>query len=106
MTAKYNECQQALEHFMMEVGQRFTTRTDERLLAVIYTLQQRTYKTGLPSNAPVPEAFNKELAGKFQLTRCSYACNSSIACVKAHFWYPLQASAKHVEQKMQSHQGA
>ena len=48
---------------MLEIGQRFTTRTDERLLAVIYTLQQRTYKTGLPANAGVPLSFNKELAG-------------------------------------------
>lgn len=48
---------------MTEVGQRFSTRTEERLLAVVYTLQQRTYKTGLPAGAPVPEVFKKELAG-------------------------------------------
>lgn len=49
---------------MTEVGQRFSTRTEERLLAVVYTLQQRTYKTGLPANAAVPEVFKKELAGE------------------------------------------
>ena len=54
---------QVLDHFMTEVGQRFATRTEERLLAVVYTLQQRTYKTGLPAGAPVPEVFKKELAG-------------------------------------------
>lgn len=54
---------QILDHFMTEVGQRFSTRTEERLLAVVYTLQQRTYKTGLPAAAAVPEAFKKELAG-------------------------------------------
>lgn len=48
---------------MTEVGQRFTTRTEERLLAVVYTLQQRTYKTGLPASAAVPEVFKKELTG-------------------------------------------
>lgn len=48
---------------MTEVGQRFSTRTEERLLAVVYTLQQRTYKTGLSAAAPVPDAFKKELAG-------------------------------------------
>lgn len=48
---------------MTEVGQRFSTRTEERLLAVVYTLQQRTYKTGLPASAPVPDVFKKELAG-------------------------------------------
>lgn len=55
---------QVLDHFMTEVGQRFSTRTEERLLAVVYTLQQRTYKTGLPASAPVPEVFKKELAGE------------------------------------------
>jgi hypothetical protein len=55
---------QVLDHFMTEVGQRFTTRTEERLLAVVYTLQQCTYKTGLPSIAAVPEGFKKELAGE------------------------------------------
>jgi len=54
---------QILDHFMTEVGQRFSTRTEERLLAVVYTLQQRTYKTGLPAAAAVPDAFKKELAG-------------------------------------------
>lgn len=48
---------------MTEVGQRFTTRTEERLLAVVYTLQQRTYKTGLPASAAVPDVFKKELTG-------------------------------------------
>jgi hypothetical protein len=52
-----------LDHFMTEVGQRFSTRTEERLLAVVYTLQQRTYKTGLPAGAPVPDMFKKELSG-------------------------------------------
>ena len=47
----------------MELGQRFLTRTDERLLAVIHTLQQRTYKMGLPASSPVVEAFRRELAG-------------------------------------------
>lgn len=54
---------QVLDHFMTEVGQRFSTRTEERLLAVVYTLQQRTYKTGLPASAPVPDVFKKEVAG-------------------------------------------
>lgn len=55
--------EQVLDHFMTEVGQRFSTRTEERLLAVVYTLQQRTYKTGLPASAPVPDVFKKEVAG-------------------------------------------
>lgn len=56
---------------MTEVGQRFSTRTEERLLAVVYTLQQRTYKTGLLASSAVPEGFKKELAGALVcLLRC------------------------------------
>ena len=77
---------QVLDAFMTEVGQRFSTRTEERLLAVVYTLQQRTYKTGLPASAAVPEVFKKELAGGGQAegsdgqqidVRCLPACPCS-----------------------------
>jgi hypothetical protein len=68
-----SSCVQVLDNFMSEVGQRFTSRTEERLLAVVYTLQQRTYKTGLPAGAPVPEVFKKELAGKEWLLRDVHA---------------------------------
>ncbi len=54
---------QPLEAFIVELSGRFTARTDERLLAVIHTLQTRTYKTPLPPSAEVPETFKKELAG-------------------------------------------
>lgn len=43
-------------------GQKFSSRTDERLLAVVYTLQFRTYKQALPATAPIPEALKKELS--------------------------------------------
>lgn len=83
---------------MTEVGQRFSTRTEERLLAVVYTLQQRTYKTGLSAAAPVPDAFKKELAGAhawcghvrfLPLDRVSACHTISIK--------PLQACARRVE---------
>ena len=38
-------------------------RTAQIVGEVGFTLQQRTYKTGLPASAPVPEPFKKELAG-------------------------------------------
>ncbi|KAL6768445.1 hypothetical protein ACKKBF_B39155 [Auxenochlorella protothecoides x Auxenochlorella symbiontica] len=52
---------QGLENLMQELSVRFTNRTDERLLAVVHALGQRTYKTGLPPSAPIPETFKKEL---------------------------------------------
>jgi transformation/transcription domain-associated protein len=63
LKSKQSAALQSLEVLMAELGARFASRTDERLLAVIYTLQQRTYRTPLPAGAPVPEAFKKELAG-------------------------------------------
>lgn len=54
---------QPLEDFISKLSGRFTARTDERLLAVIHTLQMRTYKTPLPPSADVPENFKKELTG-------------------------------------------
>ena len=43
-------------------GQKFSSRTDERLLAVVYTLQFRTYKQALPASAAIPAILKKELA--------------------------------------------
>ena len=51
-----------LESLNAELATKFNPRTDERLLAVIATLQYRTYKTNLVSTAPVPEAFKRELS--------------------------------------------
>lgn len=53
---------QTLDLFISELGQRFTPRTDERLLAVVHTLQHRAYRIPLPSSAPIPESLSKELA--------------------------------------------
>eukprot|EP00887_Chlorella_sp_A99_P004017 scaffold11.g4017.t1 len=63
LRAKLSAPLQVLEQVMAELGQRFLTRTEERLLAVVHTLQQRTYKMALPAGAPVVEAFKRELAG-------------------------------------------
>lgn len=80
-TPAAHACAQVLDHFMTEVGQRFSTRTEERLLAVVYTLQQRTYKTGLPATAAVPDVFKKELAGERQTTQSSWlACPDDKTC--------------------------
>lgn len=84
---------QILDHFMTEVGQRFSTRTEERLLAVVYTLQQRTYKTGLPAAAPVPEAFKKELAGAFLGTHM-HAAHHVLQAHVPHSAHLLQACAR------------
>jgi transformation/transcription domain-associated protein len=63
MKAKQSAPLQSLDLLITELGQRFTSRTDERLLAVVYTLQQRTYRSPLPATSPVPDIFKRELAG-------------------------------------------
>ncbi|KAL4439666.1 hypothetical protein ABPG75_002667 [Micractinium tetrahymenae] len=91
LRAKYSGPLQVLDHFMTEVGQRFSTRTEERLLAVVYTLQQRTYKTGLPASAPVPDVFKKELAGVCK------ACGSRDAAGAAKLAHFQQQFAKDLD---------
>jgi transformation/transcription domain-associated protein len=63
LRAKQSAALQSLELMISELGSRFSSRSDERLLSVVYTLQQRTYKTPLPATAPVPDNFKRELAG-------------------------------------------
>ena len=53
---------QTLDLFIAELAQRFPARTDERLLAVVYTLQHRTYRVPLSSDAPIPASLSKELS--------------------------------------------
>jgi len=63
LRAKQSLTLQSLDLLITELGgQKFSSRTDERLLAVVYTLQFRTYKQALPASAPIPATLRKELA--------------------------------------------
>lgn len=62
LRAKQTPALQSLDVFITELGHRFATRTDERLLAVVYTLLHRTYKAPMPASSPVPEHLKGELA--------------------------------------------
>jgi transformation/transcription domain-associated protein len=62
LRAKQSLTLQSLDLLITELGgQKFSSRTDERLLAVVYTLQFRTYKQSLPASAPIPASLKKEL---------------------------------------------
>ena len=65
---------QTLDLLITELGQRFAPRTDERLLAVVYTLQHRTYKVPLPSTEKIPDSLCKELTSVCRA--CSGASNT------------------------------
>lgn len=71
LRAKHTPPLQTLEVFIAELGQKLSLRTDERLLAVVYTLQHRTYKVPLPSDAAIPDLLSRELASVCK------ACNAS-----------------------------
>ena len=73
LRAKQVAALQTLDLFIAELGQRFAARTDERLLAVVYTLQHRTYRVPLPSHSPIPESLCKELSSVCK------ACSSAVA---------------------------
>lgn len=52
---------QTLDKLATELGTRFATIPDERLLAVIYALQMRTYRARESSGAPIPEHLLREI---------------------------------------------
>ena len=66
---------QTLDLFISELGQRFVAKTEERLLAVVYTLQYRTYRAQMPAKAPIPESLCKELASVCKA--CSSAASNA-----------------------------
>ena len=53
---------QTLDKFATELGTRFSTIPDERLLAVIYALQMRTYRAPESSGSSIPEHLLREIA--------------------------------------------
>lgn len=62
LKAKQALAVQSLDILATELGQRFGPRTDERLLSVVYTLQQRVYRAKDPLTSPIPEVLRKEVS--------------------------------------------
>ena len=75
---------QTLDLFITELGQRFAARTEERLLAVVYTLQHRTYRVPLPASAPIPESLCKELSSVCKA--CSSAASNTAGKAGSNSW--------------------
>ncbi len=69
LRSKHPSTGSALEVLLTELGQKFTPRTEERLLAVVHALLHRCYKTPLSGAADVPPGMKKELAGVFEGAR-------------------------------------
>lgn len=62
LRAKTTPALQSLDVLIAELSSKFGTRTDERLLAVVHTLQYRSYKYPDHPSKPVPETLRRELA--------------------------------------------
>lgn len=88
---------QWLDNLISELGSRFVPRTDERLLAVVHTLQTRTYRFPLPASAPVPEVMQKELTqvckacgGRDSETNVSKSPNTNLPLWSNWTYYQLE----------------
>ena len=60
---KHSHLVAELEVLLSELGARFASSPEERLLVVVYTLLHRCYKYPTATTAEVPASFKKELTG-------------------------------------------
>ncbi|XP_072974683.1 uncharacterized protein [Typha angustifolia] len=60
---KHNNLANELEHLLSEIGSRFVTLPEERLLAVVNALLHRCYKYPTATTGEVPQSLKKELSG-------------------------------------------
>jgi transformation/transcription domain-associated protein len=60
---KHSHLVTELEVLLSELGARFASSPEERLLVVVYTLLHRCYKYPTATTAEVPASFKKELTG-------------------------------------------
>ena len=64
-----------LEVLLSELGARFSSSPEERLLVVVHTLLHRCYKYPTATTAEVPASFKKELAG---VCRACFSADTSL----------------------------
>ncbi|CAN7108366.1 unnamed protein product [Brassica rapa subsp. narinosa] len=63
LRSKHTNLASELEILLTEIGSRFVTLPEERLLAVVNALLHRCYKYPTATNAEVPQPLKKELSG-------------------------------------------
>ncbi|XP_010526797.1 PREDICTED: transformation/transcription domain-associated protein-like [Tarenaya hassleriana] len=63
LRSKHNNLASELEVLLTEIGSRFVTLPEERLLAVVNALLHRCYKYPTATTAEVPQPLKKELSG-------------------------------------------
>ncbi|GAB2282828.1 hypothetical protein Dimus_017364 [Dionaea muscipula] len=84
LRSKHSNLASELEILLTEIGSRFVTLPEERLLAVVNALLHRCYKYPTASTAEVPPALKKELSGVCRACFSADAVNKHVEFVREY----------------------
>ncbi|GAB4848475.1 hypothetical protein Ancab_003180 [Ancistrocladus abbreviatus] len=84
LRSKHSNLASELEILLTEIGSRFVTLPEERLLAVVNALLHRCYKYPTATTAEVPQALKKELSGVCRACFSAEAVNKHVEFVREY----------------------
>jgi transformation/transcription domain-associated protein len=84
LRSKHNNLASELEVLLTEIGSRFVTLPEERLLAVVNALLHRCYKYPTATTAEVPQSLKKELSGVCRACFSAEAVNKHVEFVREY----------------------
>ncbi|CAL5373324.1 unnamed protein product [Camellia sinensis] len=84
LRSKHTNLASELEILLTEIGSRFVTLPEERLLAVVNALLHRCYKYPTATTAEVPQSLKKELSGVCRACFSADAVNKHVEFVREY----------------------
>ncbi|KAH0969085.1 hypothetical protein GBA52_029052 [Prunus armeniaca] len=84
LRSKHTNLASELETLLTEIGSRFVTLPEERLLAVVNALLHRCYKYPTATTAEVPQSLKKELSGVCRACFSQDAVNKHVEFVREY----------------------
>ncbi|XP_075091326.1 uncharacterized protein LOC107801589 isoform X2 [Nicotiana tabacum] len=84
LRSKHSNLASELEILLTEIGSRFVTLPEERLLAVVNALLHRCYKYPTATTAEVPQSLKKELSGVCRACFSADAVNKHVEFVREY----------------------
>lgn len=84
LRSKHTNLASELEILLTEIGSRFVTLPEERLLAVVNALLHRCYKYPTATTAEVPQSLRKELSGVCRACFSADAVNKHVEFVREY----------------------
>ncbi|XP_048334555.2 uncharacterized protein LOC107424364 isoform X2 [Ziziphus jujuba] len=84
LRSKHTNLASELEVLLTEIGSRFVTLPEERLLAVVNALLHRCYKYPTATTAEVPQSLKKELSGVCRACFSADAVNKHVDFVREY----------------------